>query len=167
MKQHIFLIGFMGSGKSTVAKKLQEVLQIPLIEMDETIEQEQRMPISSIFEQHGEAFFRDLETDLLRRICQSESAVVSCGGGTVIRKENRELMKAGSIVLLTAEPQTILNRVRYSRNRPLLEGKKTVEDIRTLMEARKSLYMKAADIMVSTDGKTPEQLTNEIKALLN
>ena len=161
--KHIFLIGFMGCGKSTVARTLSTQLGIPQIEMDEQIVKEQGMPITEIFDKYGEAHFRDIETDLLKRICGQKSAVVSCGGGAVLREENIAMMKAaGRIVLLTAKPETILERVKYNNVRPVLNGHMNVEYISELMEKRRACYGAAADVVIATDGKSVEQICQEI-----
>ena len=161
--KHIFLIGFMGCGKSTVARRLSKQLALPRIEMDEQIVTEQGMPIAEIFEKYGEAHFRDIETDLLSRICKEEGAVVSCGGGAVLREENVALMKeAGRIVLLTATPETILERVKHNNDRPVLNGHMNVEYIAELMEKRRACYEAAADMVVATDGRSIDQICKEI-----
>ena len=90
---NIFLIGFMGAGKSTIARSLVQKLNFPLIEMDERIVKEQGMPISEIFDRYGEEHFRDIESELVKTIGTLEPSVVSCGGGTVLRPENVENMK--------------------------------------------------------------------------
>ena len=89
--KNIFLIGFMGSGKSTIARLLSECLGVTQVEMDEVIVQEQGMPITEIFEKYGEEHFRDIETDLVRRLQAQDGVVVSCGGGAVLREENRRI----------------------------------------------------------------------------
>lgn len=166
MGKHIYLIGFMGAGKSAVARQLQKKLGIPLIEMDQEIADRQGMEIKKIFECYGEAYFRDLETNLLREIASDAPAVVSCGGGAVLREENTELMrKNGMIVLLTASPETIYERVRYGTNRPLLNGKMNVEAIRELMEERRAAYEHASQYVVATDGKRPEEIADGIIVL--
>lgn len=105
LDQHIFLIGFMGCGKSTCAACLCRMTGAEQIEMDQEIVKRQGMEITEIFRVHGEEYFRDLETELIKEIGNMEPMVVSCGGGTVLREENVALMKAaGRIVLLTAEP---------------------------------------------------------------
>lgn len=160
---NIFLIGFMGAGKSTVAERLKKKLNRKLCEMDQMIEKEQGMPISQIFEQYGEAHFRDLETQLVRSLMKEQDAVVSCGGGAVIREENVDYMKQnGKIVLLTAEPETIYERVKHSTNRPILNGHMNVEYIRELMGKRKDRYESVADIKVATDHKTIDEICDEI-----
>lgn len=161
--KNIFFIGFMGSGKSTIAKILSEKLGVAQVEMDEQIVQEQGMPITEIFEKYGEEHFRDIETDLVRRLQEQDGVVVSCGGGAVLREENRKMMKAsGSIILLTAKPETILGRVKHSTNRPVLNGHMNVEYITELMEKRRACYEDAADYTVVTDGKGREEICAEI-----
>ncbi|MBR4027633.1 MAG: shikimate kinase, partial [Lachnospiraceae bacterium] len=141
MENNIFLIGFMGVGKSTIGKALAQELQTDLIEMDETIEKEQGISINDIFAQYGEKYFRDLESELVVRIGEGRNSVVSCGGGVVLRAENVENMKkSGKIVFLTATPETIYKRVCNSTNRPLLNGNMNVEYIAQLMEKRHTIY---------------------------
>ena len=165
MAENIFLIGFMGAGKSTIAKVLKEKLNVPLCEMDEMIAEQQKMAISDIFAQYGETHFRDLETQLVKDISEKDGVIVSCGGGAVLRQKNTQMMKeSGRIVLLTATPETVYQRVKNSTDRPLLNGHMNVEYIASLMEKRRALYAGACDISVSTDGKTPEQIAMEILA---
>ena len=167
MAENIFLIGFMGAGKSTIAKVLKEKLNVPLCEMDEMIVEQQKMAISDIFAQYGEAHFRDLETQLVKDISEKDGVIVSCGGGAVLREENVSFMKEnGRIVLLSATPETIYERVKDSHNRPLLEMNMNPEYIGQLMEERKSRYEAAADIKIKTDGRTAAEICEEIKERL-
>ena len=160
---NIFLIGFMGAGKSTIARSLVQKLNFPLIEMDERIVKEQGMPISEIFDRYGGEHFRDIETVLLKTIGTLEPSVVSCGGGTVLRPENVENMKkSGKIVFLTATPQTIYERVKNSSDRPILNGHMNVPYIAELMEKRRPVYEGAAELTISTDGKSREEIADEI-----
>ena len=160
---NIFLIGFMGAGKSTIARTLQRELGFPLVEMDERIVQEQGMSINDIFAQYGEAHFREIESQLVVDLGKQEPSVVSCGGGVVVRPENTQNMKkSGRIVLLKASPETIFERVKNSTDRPILNGHMNVEYIAELMEKRRVLYEEAADITIQTDGKTREQICEEI-----
>lgn len=160
---NIFLIGFMGAGKSTIARTLQRELGFPLVEMDERIVQEQGMSINDIFAQYGEAHFREIESQLVVDIGKQEPSIVSCGGGVVVRPENTQNMKkSGRIVLLKASPETIFERVKNSTDRPILNGHMNVEYIAELMEKRRALYEEAADITIQTDGKTREQICEEI-----
>ena len=165
--KNIFLIGFMGCGKSTIARILSEKLGMPQVEMDEQIVQEQGMPITEIFEKYGEEYFRDIETALVHRLQAEDGVVVSCGGGAVLREENRRMMKeSGAIVWLTAKPETILERVKHSVDRPVLNGHMNVEYITELMAKRHDCYETAADFCVSTDGKDREEICEEIMELV-
>lgn len=162
-KNHIFLIGFMGSGKSTVAKYLSSAYQMKQIEMDEQIEKDEGRSISSIFEKEGEEYFRTLETELLKSLDPRETFVVSCGGGAAVKEENvREMKAKGRIILLSAQPKTVYARVKNSHNRPLLEGNMNVSYIKDLMDKRQKLYERAADFQVKTDGRTAEDIGEEI-----
>lgn len=160
---NLMLIGFMGTGKSTVAGKLKQMLQVEQIEMDALIAEKAGMSIPDIFEKFGEAHFRDLETGMLRKFKEKKPVIVSCGGGAVLRDENIEIMRGqGKIILLTATPQTIYERVKDNHDRPVLNGNMNVEYISELMEKRKVRYEMAADIVIATDGKTVDEICNEI-----
>ena len=159
----IFLIGFMGAGKSTIARSLQRSLNFPLVEMYERIVREQGMSINEIFEKYGENHFRQIESDLILTIGDEDASIVSCGGGVVVRPQNVENMKkSGKIVFLKATPETIYERVKNSTDRPILNGHMNVEYIAQLMEKRRALYEGAADITIETDGKTKEEICSEI-----
>ena len=148
-----------------MASVLAKALSRPVIEMDQRIEAETSMKITDIFEQYGEEYFRNLETGLLQKIVTEEPSVVSCGGGAVLREENVTAMKqAGTIVLLTAKPETVLKRVGQDRSRPNLKGRMNEEGIRQLMDKRRSAYETAADLVIATDGKNPEEIGTEILA---
>ena len=160
---NIFLIGFMGTGKSTVAKALKKETGAEIIEMDQLIAQRENLSIPKIFEEKGEAYFRNVETELLMELQSGEKTIVSCGGGVPMREKNvLEMKKSGKVVLLTALPETILERVKDNEDRPLLQNRKSVEGIRELMEQRREKYEAAADVMVATDGKSAETIAREI-----
>ncbi len=160
---NILLIGFMGAGKSTVADYMKKAYSMDVVEMDQIIAERQGLSISEIFEKYGEEFFRDLETALLVEMQSRKNVVISCGGGVPMRERNvKEMKKNGRVVLLTAKPETILERVKDDHNRPLLEGKKNVEYIAELMEKRREKYQAAADLIVETDGRTAEEICGEI-----
>lgn len=165
--KNIFLIGFMGCGKSTMARMLATELSMELIEMDETIEKEENRTINEIFATDGEQYFRDLESALIVRIGEKGNGIVSCGGGAILREENVVNMKKnGKVIYLEATPETIFERVRYSTNRPLLNGNMNVEYISELMSKRVDKYKQAADVILSVDGKTKDAIVQEIKLLV-
>lgn len=163
LKEHIFLIGFMGCGKSTNAARLAEMTGAEQVEMDQEIVNGEQMGIAEIFKEKGEPYFRSLETELIRSFSDRDPAVISCGGGAVLKEENVRLMKkCGKIVLLTATPETIYGRVKDSTERPVLNGNMNLSYIEDLMEKRRPKYEAAADITVATDGKTAEEICGEI-----
>ena len=163
---NIVLIGFMGSGKSTISSALNKMYGMDIIEMDQVIADREGMSISEIFEVHGEEYFRNLETELLRELQNHKGVVISCGGGVPMRDENVvEMKKNGKVILLTASPETILERVKNNHDRPLLENNKNVDFIAELMEKRKSKYEAAADIVIRTDGKNASEICEEIMHL--
>lgn len=160
---NIFLIGFMGVGKSTVSDYLSKLLASPQVEMDQVIVNKEHMSINKIFEEYGEEYFRNCETNLLIELQKKNNQIVSCGGGVAMREINvREMKKNGRVVLLTASPETILERVKDSDERPLLRGRKNTEYISELMEIRRPKYRAAADIIVDTDHKNVEEIAEEI-----
>ncbi len=164
ISNHIFLVGFMGAGKSTVAFALHRRLALPLVEMDERLVQEQGMSINEIFERFGEERFRGLESRLIVELGEGEPSVISCGGGVVVRPENIENMKrSGRVVYLSATPETVYERVKNSMDRPVLNGHMNVEYIAELMGRRSALYEAAADVTVKTDGRSPEAICDEIE----
>lgn len=160
---NIVLIGFMGAGKSTISEFLKTAFAMDVIEMDQIIAEREGMSISDIFEVYGEQYFRDLETNLLIEMQSRTNVVISCGGGTPMRECNVvEMKKNGRVVLLTAKPETILDRVKDSHDRPLIENNKTVSFIAELMEKRREKYEAAADIVIETDGKDELQICEEL-----
>lgn len=160
---NIFLIGFMGAGKSTISDYLKNALAMDVVEMDQCIVERQEMSISDIFETYGEEYFRELETNLLIEMQSRSNVVVSCGGGVPMRERNvAEMKKNGRVVLLTAKPETILERVRDNHDRPLLENNKNVSFIADLLEKRRAKYEAAADIVIQTDGKSELEICEEL-----
>lgn len=160
---NIFLIGFMGCGKSTISDYLCREYGMEKVEMDEQIEKDEGKTISEIFASEGEEYFRGLETALLESFQSRNNVVISCGGGTAMRECNvQEMKKHGKIVFLQASPETVYHRVRNTHNRPLLEGNMNVEYIAFLLEKRLPRYKAAADIAVQTDHKTAAEICMEI-----
>ncbi len=164
---NIMLIGFMGTGKSTVSQYLSQVLEMEEMDTDAMIVEKEGSAIADIFEKEGEEYFRNCESSTLVDLCSHERKMVSCGGGVVLRDENVSMMRqSGRIVLLTAQPSTILERVKHSSERPLLNGQMTEEHIEALMHKREDKYRAAADIVVATDNKRIHEIAEEIVAKL-
>lgn len=160
---NIVLIGFMGAGKTTVSDYLSTMFDMDIVEMDQEITDREEMSIPDIFATYGEEYFRDLETSLLVELQDRKNVIISCGGGTALRENNvAEMKKNGRVVLLTASPETIYERVKDSDDRPVLKGRKNVDGIAELMEQRREKYEAAADIVVQTDHKTVLQVCEEL-----
>lgn len=160
---NIVLIGFMGTGKTTVSDYLSTVFAMKIVEMDQLIAEQEGMSIPDIFATYGEEYFRDCETKLLEALQEETNLIISCGGGAALRERNvKEMKKNGRVVLLTASPEVILERVEDSDNRPMLQGRKNVEGIAELMEQRRERYEAAADIVIQTDNKSVLEICEEL-----
>lgn len=160
---NIILIGFMGAGKTTISDYLSTMFAMNIVEMDQVIAEREEMSIPDIFATYGEEYFRERETQLLVEMQSEKNTVVSCGGGVAMREKNVvEMKKNGRVVLLTASPETIYDRVKDSDDRPVLNGRKNVKGISELMEQRREKYEAAADIVVNTDGKTVLEVCEEL-----
>ena len=163
VRRNIALIGFMGAGKTTISHTLRDMLGLTEADTDAVIVAREGMPVTQIFAEKGEPYFRSVETQVVAGLQEESGLVISCGGGVAMRQENVDALRRGSrIVLLTATPETILLRVGHSTDRPLLNGHMNVEYIAQLMEARRPKYEAAADITVSTDAKSARRIAEEI-----
>jgi shikimate kinase len=158
----IALAGFMGTGKSRIGWELSRRLSLTFIDTDKVIERVSCMRISDIFEYYGEATFREYESEVVRRTLRLDEVVISTGGGTVMREQNREMLKSrGPVIVLTASPETIYLRTRRSQ-RPLLQVANPIEKIYELLEARKEAYGDVAAFHVSTDNRHSSDVVEEI-----
>ncbi len=167
-KKNIILTGFMGTGKTSVAAILASDSGRCYVDTDRLIEEACGLKISQIFEQYGEEFFRDQETEILSTLpgYPPGSLVVATGGGAVLRGKNREIMqKAGIVILLTASPQAIIERLAETTDRPLLSGPQPAEKINELLQERKGCYS-VCDISIDTTGRSPEEIAMEISFLM-
>src|SRR2546423_12661838 len=176
--QKVFLIGLSGSGKSTVGHILAERLGKPLIDIDALVEKECGKPISAIFAQHGEDYFRSCESRMFTYIAQArDTAVIVTGGGIVTRPENRSILRElGVCIYLSVDPKTALERLTAQHTqalidgktpevRPLLAGPDPLATLQNLLKARSDWYADA-HFTCSTHGKSPERIAQEIIAML-
>lgn len=165
LPKNIVLIGFMGCGKSTVGRELQQRLGYALVDMDQVIEQRAGKPITAIFADEGEAAFRDMETTVLEELAMApeQRRIISTGGGVVGRLENRALLKRmGYVVWLDAPASVIMERTAKNRTRPLLVTEDPAEKIRRLMHERRPLYQEAAHLKLDTTGLDSNELATGI-----
>lgn len=165
MGKIIYLVGMMGAGKSTVGRILAEKTGWPWVDMDRQIEQERGLSIPRIFELLGEAGFRRMETDLLRRLSVRDRLVVSTGGGVILSEENRRILsETGLVVYLRVSAETVLARTRGCTGRPKLAGDNKEERVRSLLEARHPLYCATSDISFRSAEGSPAALAARILA---
>ena len=169
MNSRIFLIGPMGSGKTTVGRKLAQLLKYHFLDTDQMLVERTGVSIAHIFEIEGEEGFRDRETKLLEEVCELNDAVISTGGGIVLRETNRRLLSdSGTVVYLSANQNVLWNRLRNCTNRPLLQTDDPQKVIADLLEARSPLYAEVATIKyeVSSDSayKTAKAIFNSLKS---
>ncbi len=165
---HIYLIGFMGSGKSATGRALAVKTGWELVDTDREIEVQAGKTIPELFAAEGEQAFRKREAALMQRIRQEYEAdgtgkIISCGGGIVLQEENiSNMRRSGTIILLTASPEVILERVSRNDRRPVLAGRKTLPDIRAMMAERLPRYNAAADIRISTNKRETKRIAEKI-----
>lgn len=161
---HVFLVGFMGAGKSTVGRLVAERLAMPFVDLDDEIQRLSGVTITQMFERSGEGAFRETEHETLKRLTDAPDSVIACGGGIVLREDNRQLLvDRGRVVLLEVAPTEALVRAGSTGDRPLLAGK-CASAVAKLLDARQGLYDEVADVRVRTDARTPAQVADEVVA---
>ena len=162
MSANIVLVGFMGTGKSVVGRVIAQKLEFHFIDTDDVIEQTSKAKISDIFAEHGEVYFRDLESQAVKSVALMKNQVVATGGGVVLRSSNIDLLRTGGpIFCLNATPKAIWDRVRSSQSRPLLRGPDPLKKIETLLDKRAPYYA-LADHQIETTGVSVDRVANEI-----
>ncbi len=168
MKNNITLTGMMGAGKSLIAERLSQKLSgFVAVDTDVLIEYHYNQFISDMFAQKGEEFFRDAETKILNMVYRKDLLVVALGGGAFERSENREVIQKNSkVVYLKASPETLFDRIANCKNRPMLKDGFGVKEVEEILERREPNY-NLADYVVETDGKSPDEIVQEILGLLN
>ncbi|WP_051569086.1 shikimate kinase [Alkaliphilus transvaalensis] len=160
---NLVLIGFMGTGKTTVGNQLASMLDMNLLDMDSIIEERLGLSISEYFQLKGEPAFRQLEKELVKEVSSHSNTIISCGGGVVLQDENIDNLRTnGKLILLWASEETIYHRLKDDETRPLLKINNPLNSIKELLEKRDSLYKSAADLVINTDDKTPEEVCSEI-----
>ena len=164
-QSNIVLIGFMGSGKTSVGMELARHMGFGYIDTDELIEEQEEMCIKDIFAEKGEQYFRNLETKTLKVLLRTSKKNIICtGGGTPLREENYKLLKnLGYVIYLKASPETIIERLKDDTKRPLLQRPDREKAVKELLDQRKRVYQRLSYMTVDTDNKTIEQIIDEIE----
>jgi shikimate kinase len=164
---NLLLIGYRGTGKTTVARLLAERLGWSWLDADEALECRAGKSIAAIFAEGGEGAFRNLEREVLAELVQRDRHVLALGGGVILRPENRELIKrAGMVVWLTADAETIHARIAAdattSERRPNLTAGGGIEEVRKLLAQREPFYRECADVLIDTAERTPSEVAVDV-----
>ena len=162
MRNKIYLIGSMGSGKTTIGKMLSSKLHLPFIDIDKKIEQKEKMVISNIFKENGENYFRKVESDILKKYSALNEFVISTGGGAVLSHDSKKILNNGYKIYLKISIDAQYNRVKHRKHRPLLiEGDlKTI--LKDLDEVRGVIYSDLADLVVDVSYLDKEDVLSSI-----
>lgn len=167
MERNIVLIGFMGSGKTSVGKKLSMDLKREFIDMDDFIVNREGMSINDIFEKKGEAYFRGIERELCERFSEPKSKIIATGGGVIKNEDNvTNLKKGGVVIYLKSTPKQIAYNLRYDNTRPLLAGGNKEKKIAELMAEREHTYNKCADIIIDVSELNIDETIERIKVII-
>lgn len=162
--QHLVLIGFMGSGKTSIGRSLSYKLKRAFYDTDKMIEDREGVTISDIFAAKGEKYFRELETDVLREIREDRiPRIYSLGGGTPVSLQNQPLIKTiGTVVYLRLKPEEVWERLKGDTTRPLLQCEDPLSKIKNLMKLRAPAYERCADIIIDNGSKDRDEVISEI-----
>ncbi len=165
---NVVLIGYRGSGKSTVAEALSRKTGMEVISTDAMITKKEAADIPQIVRRHGWEYFRDMESEVIREVSVLKNVIVDAGGGVVAREQNMKLLRdTGAVFWLTASVETITRRIEASDERPSLTGDRSfLQEISGVLKERTPLYEKAAHHTVKTDCRTPDEIAGEIFELM-
>jgi shikimate kinase len=164
---NIFLIGPMGSGKTTIGRQLATLLHKRFMDADQEIERRTGVSIPTIFDIEGEAGFRNREATVIEELSQGRDLVLATGGGAVLLAGNRQALKSrGTVVYLQADLETLVERTRRDRNRPLLQTDNPRGKIEELLRQREPIYRELADIIIDTGQRAPASVARDIAARL-
>ena len=166
-KKNICIMGFMGSGKSVIGKDLSKYLNLNFYDTDKEIELKTKKKINEIFEKEGESYFRDIEEKVCIEILTNDNCVISLGGGSIISKKIRKIIKKNSYsIYLQVTLNNLLNRLKFSRKRPLLNHNSNKNEIMQKLLRDRQKYYEKADLIINNNGDKFQTL-NQIKSQLN
>ena len=165
--KNIFIVGSMGSGKTSIGKMLAKNNNLSFLDTDHEIIRSCGYSIPDIFEKFGEEHFRGLETEQLRKMNVIENHVISTGGGIILRDDNKKLMKdLGIIIFLDININSQIDRVKNRKNRPLLNNKSLKDNLLSLKKIRDPIYKKISNYIIDVSGKERDQVINEIQKII-
>ncbi len=160
--QNLALIGFMGTGKSTIGRMVADELRFKFLDTDHLIESRTGKTISQIFADNGEITFRELEREVVHELAASDKTIIAAGGGLAANQENLDSLKTHALVIcLWATPEKILERTRHQTHRPLLHDPNPLEKIRALLTAREPFY-RQADALVNTEMRSAKEIAQQV-----
>ncbi len=164
--RHLVLVGLSGAGKSTIGKLLHKNLGLPLVDTDSMIERIQDRSVSEIFDTDGEAYFRDVETLFLKQLKLDTPTIIATGGGMVLRKENRDMLrKLGVVVWLNTSPEDIIRVIKADASRPLLEGQDKFAKLKALLSQRSGCYDEVAHHEIVTLGMSEIDVAEKVSRI--
>ena len=164
---NIFLVGMPGAGKTTLARTLAQRLRMRFVDTDRIMVDRTGVPVATIFEIEGEDGFRKRESAALAEVAESDSQVVATGGGSILARENRELMRRrGTVIYLRAQVESLWERTRHDTSRPLLKTPDPRATLESLLEKRDPLYREAAHLIVDTGAQSAATLVNRVLTAL-
>ncbi|MDD5617827.1 MAG: shikimate kinase [Candidatus Omnitrophica bacterium] len=164
--KNIYIVGFMGTGKTSVGKELARRLERDFSDLDDLIEEKEKMVIAEIFKQKGEPYFRKIEKEAVKKVSSKEDLVVSCGGGAVVDAENLVILKkSGIVICLKADADTIIKRTKASLKRPLLNVENPRERIEKLLKEREPFYSQSDYVIDTTDINIKQAVDKIIKII--
>ena len=166
MKSNLILVGFMGSGKSTVGRLLAEKLEMKFLDTDLEIEKEQNKSVQAIFSEKGENYFRQLENDMSKKLSTVNNAIISTGGGIILNNENINFLKKDGVVFFLDVPKkNLYKRLSNSSGRPLLDGDELWNKISKVLDERMNKYLDSADFVIDVGNQIPCETMETIKKL--
>ena len=165
--KNIFIVGSMGSGKTSIGKMLAKNNNLSFLDTDHEIIRDCGYSIPDIFKEFGEEHFRDLETEQLRKMNAIENHVISTGGGIILRDDNKKLMKdLGIIIFLDININSQIDRVKNRKNRPLLNNNNLKDNLLSLKKIRDPIYKNISNYIIDVSGKERDQVINEIQKII-
>ena len=166
MKNKIFLVGPMGSGKSSTGRLLASKLNLPHFDLDSKIEKHENLTISSIFTKHGEEYFRNLESSMLQKLSREHEFVMSTGGGCIMRDSNLSILRQGLVIYLRISIHEQYNRVKNRKHRPLLNTEDALTTLERLNNEREAIYTDISDIQIDVSNLNKEEVLSKVVDLM-